>query len=665
MDSAESIFRNKIPKIWDDYEPRQSQITMSSKIQNAFLEGGSLLAEAGTGVGKSLSYLVPAALFAMEREQTIVISTETKALQDQLIKKDIPILREILGSELRAEIAMGASNYICKRKYQMVSETGNFGTESNRSIEEFQKWLSTTDTGIKSEFQGNISYDLWSKVTRESDNCLGKSCKNFSSSFYFLEKEKWKKAHLLIVNHSLLASHIAGDFRILPHFERLIIDEAHNFPEIVGKSFRSEVTYDGLQKLFGFIHSKDNKHGLAARMGSPSNLLKFNDAARDSSIRLYSSIAQDIGLNFYGATRIKSKLKLDGGEFEKSLKEMINFLVEQSRNYKKDSENPVDKEIALGIEMVLGRLSSFSSFFYELRNRENENLVFWYEPPSYKDKEKFVKLLSEPINVDEIIADVLMPRLESVIFTSATMTTLKGSFNYFEKQIGFDHSDKIQLPSPFDYSKQAILFTPRDIRDPAADDNGYHIDIAEYILSLIKLTQGNCFVLFTSNKSLNRIRELIESRSEYPIFSQTDLGAVGAKQQFLGTDNSVLFGVSSFWQGVDIKGDRLKSVIITRLPFQVPSEPVLETKIERMKEQNLNPFAEIQLPRASLLLKQGFGRLIRSMSDTGIVSILDPRLHTKSYGKQLLSSLPSGLRACYEEKDLLEKFENLPTNKVG
>jgi ATP-dependent DNA helicase DinG len=656
---VEEIFQNRLPNIWKDYEPRESQIVLSKHIQKVLSSQGVLLAEAGTGVGKSLSYLIPAAIYALENSTTVVVSTETKALQDQLLLKDIPLLEKILDINIRAERALGASNYICKRKWKIVEDTGNFGTEMVSQITKFQDWLKNTETGIKSEFNGYASGEFWSKVTREADNCLGKNCKNFSHSYYFLEKEKWKKAHILIVNHYLLASHIAGDFRILPNFDKIIIDEAHNFPEIVGRSFRSELTFDIIAKQLSFLYAKENKVSLIHKMGLPEKLIQATDDSRDELIRFYNGIMSELGLNMYGSSRIKNKLKLDGGQFENSLSYLIHCMQEFAPKYSKDSEDTLEKEIAIGIETAISRLSSMIGFFSELRNRENPNLVYWSEPPNFKEKEKFIKLCSEPINVDEIISDLFIPKMESVIFTSATITAPKGDFSYFEDQIGFRGTEKLELESPFNYKKQSLLFIPKEIQDPSMDD-AYHEDILVWIKFLIELTQGNTFVLFTSNKSLKRIAERLDRECNFPIISQLTQGPIIAKQNYLETENSVLLGVSSFWQGIDIKGDRLRSVIITKLPFQVPSEPVLETKIEKMKELNQNPFSKVQLPRAGLLLKQGFGRLIRSTSDTGIVSILDPRIYTKSYGGTLLKTLPQGSTPENDPRVLVEKYKNLP-----
>jgi ATP-dependent DNA helicase DinG len=660
MQSVEKVFRDTIANLWQDYEPRESQIKMSKAVQDTISNGGILIAEAGTGVGKSLAYLLPAAIWALENNGLVVISTETKALQDQLLKKDIPLVRSILKKEIRAEIAMGASNYLCKRKFSHVDDSGNLDIDMIHQYDRFLDWVKSTTTGMRTEYQGNIPLEYWMKISRESDNCLGKSCKNYSHSYYFLEKEKWKNSHLLIVNHSLLSSHMAGNFRLLPEFKKLIIDEAHNFSEIVGKSFQSDISFEAVNKLLGFIHSKDSRTSLLSKMSHPSDLIQLVEDSKNASLHLFGRLPEQIKMNMYGAERITQKLKLDDGNFENTINKLIESLAKRAEKYSKESEHQEEKEVAQGIEMSVGRLSGISEFFYELRNRENPNLVFWNEPPNLKKNEKFIRLLSEPINVDEIIGEGLVPRMDSLVFASATLTTGKKNFTFFKDQTGIHTDQTICLESPFDYTKQAILFLPQGIRDPKDDDFGYHEDITKKIRFLIELTQGDCFVLFTSNKSLNQVRSVLESRIPFPIYSQTVLGAVGAKKMFMENKNSVLFGVASFWQGVDIKGDKLKNVIITKLPFQVPTEPVLQTKMELLKEKNQDPFRNFQLPRAGIVLKQGFGRLIRSRQDYGIVSILDPRISTKSYGKEFLAVFPTGIKTIQKDEELVQSFQNLP-----
>lgn len=656
----ENLFRERLPLIMPEFELRESQLELSKKIQGAIQDSSTLSAEAGTGVGKSLAYLIPSALYALENESTVVISTETKALQNQLLTKDIPLLRKLLDREITAEIAMGAGNYLCIRKFKNLENQGTMDVDILHQWDKILHWTATTATGNRTDYPGFVPNDFWSKVNRESDNCLGKACPNYSYSFYFLAKEKWRKANILIVNHSLLASHIAGGFRLLPEFDRLIIDEAHNFAEIMGSSFRVELQYESVQKLLNYIHSKDSKTCLASQIHHPKELIDQVELAKTDIQNIFGRLPEELPFPLFGVERLTRVLKLDGGKFEKTANHIIEKLTEKQKHYTKESDLPEEREVAQGLEMSIGRLQAIVDFLWEVRNRKEPNLVFWCEPPNSKKGERFVRIVSEPLNVDEIITENLVPKMKTIVFTSATLTTAKKDFGYFHRQVGFPTKASEQYPSPFDYSRQAILFLPTGIRDPNTQAAGYQEDITERIRFLVELTRGDCFVLFTSNKSLNHVRLALESKLSYPIFSQTVMGADMAKKSFLENKNSVLFGVNSFWQGIDVKGDRLVNVIITKLPFQAPTEPVLQTKIEILKKNNRDPFREFQLPRAGILLKQGFGRLIRSGSDYGIVSILDPRIHTKSYGKTLLKVFPESIKTIHHPQELVQNFRNLP-----
>ncbi len=663
MTRAEEQF-SKLSKLWPDFESRPGQIQMANSVEQAFHEAKHLVVEAGTGVGKSLAYLIPAALSALANEETVIISTETKALQDQLIRKDIPLVSEILGQEIRAEIAMGASNYVCKRKLGNVLTQGTFGPEMMDHLNSFKEWVSVSESGRRQEYDGYASPDFWSKVTREADSCLGRSCPNFSHSFYFLERAKWQKANLLIVNHHLLAAHIASDFNILPDFKKIIIDEAHNFPETLGSAFRIELSSLEIQKLLQTVWNPSKKSGVAARLSSP----KINDLANQAGDKLFlcfNRIVGELPLNFYGSQRIRKPLRMDGGDLESSLDSLQETLLLELKKYSKDSEELDEKEIALEIEMLAGRIGQVAEGLHLFRNMDSSTeRVYWADPPNTRTKEMFPKLLTQPLESEAILKEVLEPKTESIIFTSATLATNKGDLKYFGNRIGNLPSKSKLVASPFSYEKNALLFLPKDIKDASESAERNSADLSRYILKLIELTEGGTFVLFTSNKSLGEIIEIIRPLTNLPIFSQLELGPEAAKNRFLAEKNAVLFGVSTFWQGVDIRGDKLRSVILTKLPFQPPNDPVLEARSEKLKEKGGNPFKDLQLPYATTILKQGFGRLIRSERDTGIVSLLDSRIWTKSYGKDLIDALPPAKRVS-DWSQLKLEYSKLPKYEAG
>ncbi|TGL54017.1 helicase [Leptospira meyeri] len=658
---VQSVFTKKLPNLWKDYEVRKEQMEMATSIESAFNTGSNWVIEAGTGVGKSLAYLIPSALFSLENDCTVVVSTETKSLQDQLLYKDIPLVAEALGVSVNAMVALGANNYLCKRKYNRVMERGDFGPEMESSIQYFVNWEKQTNAGIRAEYDGYLSNSFWSSVARESDNCLGRNCPNFSSSYYFLEKEKWKKANILIVNHHLLASHLAGDFKLLPQFSQLVIDEAHAFPEIVGKAFGSEIRYDLLMNLLHYLYFPEKRTGLVLKLKNGEKIMKSVEASIGYANDFFRMLLSVIPLQFNQfSTRHTEWIKLDNGALEDTLADLASQLESLLSKYKKDSEDMEEKEMALGLEMVSGNLKKVSSFLNDFRLKSNPNLVFWIEPPPQSAKDPFYYLFSQPKNTDEILANTLFPNMDSVVMTSATLSPTAGNFQYFLKEVGTTEVKTKTLASPFAYNTHSLLFVPRQVADPVQDPRRNKADLSYWIARLLKLSEGDAFVLFTSNKLLSELYEELRDQVPYPIFSQTEMGPIAAKREFLANEKSVLFGVSSFWQGVDIKGDKLRNVIVTKLPFQVPTEPVLQAKMEDMEKKGKSPFWEMQVPKTCLLLRQGFGRLIRSQSDTGMVSILDPRVHTKSYGKNVLQSLPKGVPLITEFNDLERKFHLLP-----
>ncbi|WP_411822658.1 ATP-dependent DNA helicase [Leptospira sp. 'Mane'] len=666
MSNTEDIFAKSLPKLWKDYEARPEQVSMALAVESALLKGQSLAVEAGTGVGKSLAYLIPAALYSIENDCIVAISTETKSLQDQILKKDIALVSEALGQEVRAHVALGANNYLCKRKYGKVMDRGDFGPEMEKEIDHFVKWERATETGIRSEYDGFVSGSFWNSIGRESENCLSRNCPNFSSSYYFLEKEKWKKANILIINHHLLASHLAGDFRILPPFQHLVIDEAHSFPEVVGKAFGSELKYELLINLLHYLYHPEKKTGFASKLPDKKKdiiteaIQKTESYASDFFRLLFS----EIPLNFQFSFRHTKRIKADDGALEDSLYDLSEICLGMLEKYKKDSEDNDEKEIALALEMVGTQTKKAASFVEEFRTKKNSNLVFWIEAPNQTAKDRYYHLFSQPKNTEEILSKSLFPNMESVVMTSATLSPTPGNFQYFLKEIGTKDVQTKTLASPFAYNTHSVLFVPKQVADPVSDPNRNKIDVSFWVEKLINLSKGDAFVLFTSNKLLNEIYENLVDKVDFPLFSQVHLGPIQAKREFMETKQSVLFGVSSFWQGIDIKGDKLRNVIITKLPFQVPTEPVLQAKMEDMEKEGKSPFWEMQVPKTCLLLRQGFGRLIRSSFDTGMVSILDPRVHTKSYGKNVIQSLPKGVPVVTEFTELERKFNNLPKMKV-
>ena len=635
---------NFIKEVFPNYEEREEQIQLTLKIADCLEKNQILLAEAGTGVGKSFAYLLASLLFQEKTNEKILISTETIALQSQLIQKDIPILEKLLNKKIKREIALGASNYVCKRKLSHVIAEGSFGIEMMNHLKEFYEWEKQTETGIKLEYKGFASKEFWAKITREPDNCLGSKCPNFSHSYYFLEKRKWQEADVLIVNHHLLGTHLAGDKKVLPEFRYAIIDEAHNFPEIISKSFGISTSWIELENLLNSIFFNDKKPMLVGKIQNKKLANSCKDLTKkaiDLSISFFNQLISEIGLIFQ-PTRITKKLKLDEGTLEKQLLELQEKIELVKMELPEELQELEEKEFKLSLEKISSNLETQIHILKSFRIEKDPSLAYWVEPIETNSSKSY-KLNIQPIESKKIFEEYFFSDLNSVIFTSATLCENKSNFQYYQESLGKTKVQTLFLESPFPYEKHAVLYLPKQnsLRDPNENPEGYLEDLVVIIPKLLELTEGNAFVLFTSNKLLKDVYLSIKEEIKYSIISQIELGAEKAKEEFLATEGSVLFGVSTFWQGIDIKGEKLRSVIITKLPFQPPNDPVLEALIDEYKKKNRNPFLELQLPRAILTLKQGFGRLIRSMTDTGMVAILDPRIKTKFYGKKVLDALPN------------------------
>ncbi|MCX8000480.1 MAG: helicase, partial [Leptospiraceae bacterium] len=416
----------------------------------------------------------------------------------------------------------------------------------------------------------------------------------------------------------LLGAHLAGDKKVLPDFAYVIIDEAHNFPEIINKSFSVSSSWSEIETLLNSIFLNEKKPMLVGKISNPklSNALKeLTKKAVGCGIHFFNTLVSEVGL-IYQPTRITKNMKLDGGEFATILEELKEQLTKFKLELPEDPEDIENKETHLEVDRIITKLEIHRKVIESFQKRTDLKQVYWIEPEN-SNTTSLYKMNIQPIESKQIFQEKFFSNLKSVIFTSATLCTQKNDFEYFKESLGTKKFETIFLESPFPYERNALLYLPKQnsLRDPNEDSEGYLEDLVIIIPKLLELTEGKAFVLFTSNKLLNDTYISIVDQVSYPIFSQIEMGAEQAKEKFLNTRNSVLFGVSTFWQGIDIKGDKLRSVIITKLPFQPPSDPVLEALIDEYKKQNRNPFFELQLPRAILTLKQGFGRLIRSNTD--------------------------------------------------
>jgi len=609
--SVEDIFAILSEKL-TGYEVRDSQVELAKEIQTALASGKTGVFEAGTGVGKSFAAIIPALLAGKK----VVVSTATIALQEQYINKDIPALQQILPFKFSAVLLKGRGNYLGQRRFHdHVLE---------QSVDqEFVDWVNTTTTGDISELDFVPPLDVWLEINSDSDDCLRNRCPNFNSCFYFDAKRRAEKADLIVVNHALLLADAASKGSILPAYQYLIVDEAHHLADVATDSFSVSFSNRGVKRLLARA---------AKRVNAPAHLLneielaagqfffQLNMQARQVRMRLHESVegAEDL-------TIALDQLRhwLDTSEFDHILD------VDQAR-----------EKVQLKAKAIANTLNAYIKCI-KLLGDPSADYVTWLERTERNDIK--LEVVAAPLDPSDYISEFLLtkPSLISSVWMSATLATAGDDpFAYFKKSVGVDrYVVQKRVASPFDFENQALLYLPRDLPEPNQSDFMYAA--LNEIERIVELTEGRAFVLFTSKNALNYAYEELSQRLPYACERQGNMPRQRLIEWFKATPNAVLFGTSSFWEGVSIDGSQLSCVIIDRIPFQVPDDPVYEARCQEMQQDTEKSwFNDLALPHATMRLKQGVGRLIRTKKDRGIVAILDPRLTKKYYGRKILECLP-------------------------
>jgi len=599
-----------------DFEPRQSQLGMAALIDEAIGLTESRVIEASTGIGKSFAYLVPAFLSAAR----VVISTGTRNLQDQLFEKDIPLIRKAIVSGKKVALLKGRSNYCCPYRLKRYRAEDRFKTRAMAGIfGALADWSEQTDSGDIGEFAGIPENDsLWYYATSNADNCLGSECPEIDRCFVFKARKKAMDADILVINHHLYFSDLAlkqdGFGEILPEADVLIFDEAHQLPDIASNFYGQQITLRQIDIL-----CRDSIEAEVAEAAESKRLKKrsdhLNKCAADLLLVLRSFPAKAEWERIQNAPAVKQSIT--------ALQRAIEAL--------DDEFAPMvsrGKELA----MCQRRLASLKAVLREFLEAD-ENQVSWYEL-----NERSFRLVQSPLEVAQSFRQQLaLADFRSVFFTSATLSSQQ-SFTYYCDRLGLDGIDCVSFDSPFDYPKQALLYLPAQLPDPS--DERYPLLFGELCRQLILATKGHCFILFTSYRMLSWSAEYLRTHLEYPLLVQGELQRNELLHQFIQSDNPILLGTSSFWEGVDVKGDQLRCVIIDKLPFKSPQDPVYRKRLQRVNKAGGNAFVEVQIPEATISLRQGVGRLIRDVGDRGIVALCDNRLNSKSYGRGILASLP-------------------------
>ena len=616
----------------EGFEYRHQQMDMADAVEETFGNARHLIVEAGTGTGKSLAYLIPAILWAVENNKKVVISTYTKTLQQQILNHDIPFLRDKLGINFRYALCMGNENYLSLRRLKRSAQAGLF-TQANEENqwESIFNWAGETETGYRSDLPFEVLPQVWEEVGRQKDLCLGKNCETHSSCFYFKARKKWFGAHLLIVNHHLFFANVANAGAVLPAFDAVVFDEAQNLEEAATQFLGLEISNSNLFYFLDRLHNPRSKRGLLARIDHDSvpHLRKLAMSVRQAVDAFFNHLLEEYGkddrvLRFYKPPVLDNGVYVPLEALRGGLKSLEAGLLSE--------EDRVDASAAAE------RCFEFNNTLSAILNQHMRGYVYWIEIAKRKRFPRVV-LRGVPIHVAKELHEQVFDKIDRVVMTSATLTTSKG-FEFIKERIGFQPDEELSLDAPFDYPRQALLYVPDDLPEPG-DETGVYVEgIANRCRELVAVSGGRTFILFTNYALLNKVYErLDELQFQFPLIRQGDM-PTGLMIKKFKEKPSVIFGTNSFWQGVDVPGDALQSVIITKLPFDVPNEPLTEARIEELRQQHIDPFKHYQIPRAIIQLKQGFGRLIRKKTDKGVVSILDSRMRRRDYGKQFIASLP-------------------------
>ena len=630
------------------YEYRGEQLQMANAVARAFTDSQHLIVEAGTGVGKSFAYLIPAVSLSVKTNQTVVISTNTISLQEQLVTKDIPFLHRVLPRDFKAVLAKGRRNYLSRRRLEslLTYERGLFDTiDEVEQVKQIVEWVETTDDGSRADLPIQPSAQVWDKVASDRDNCLGNRCPTYEVCFYFKARHEMHDADLLIVNHHLLFSDLAlrqtdPSVGILPDYDYLVIDEAHHLESTATHHTSLEISNSRIKWLLDALHNPANDAGTATRFNSTDLMDKVDVAREQANIFFDEVVSYFEDVDGYNTTKRLDEEDVDKVFQKGNILEAPLSKVEQTLKKLRDNAETDDD---------IQELSSYYNQCRRLRDdldlmirQPDTDYIYWAETSSWRGRSSRVVLNATPVNVSQMLRDSLFDAKVSVILTSATLST-NNNFDYFKKRIGISDCRELLVQSPFNFREQVKIHIPQSMPDPRSPE--FVPAAIREIKHYLELTHGKAFVLFTSYKMMDEVYDEVEpflTDLGIDVYKQGgDLSRTDMLQAFREDTDSVLFGTSSFWEGVDVRGEALSNVVITKLPFEVPTHPIMEARVQQIKEQGGNEFMEFSLPEAILRLKQGFGRLIRTQTDQGIVVILDSRIRTRSYGKLFLDSLPS------------------------
>lgn len=650
----EEIFGKEglIAKYHREYEHRFGQIKMAEAVMRAFEEKKHLIVEAGTGTGKTLAYLVPAIAAAIGANKRVIISTGTKNLQEQLMEKDIPFLQKIMPKKFTAAYMKGRSNYAClykikKAEHQPILE----GLDELDYFDEVREWVRETETGDRAELVNlpeNISF--WARINAKSETCIGQQCPDFEACFITKMRQRAEDADIVIVNHHLFFADLnvrGNQFgKVLPDYGAVIFDEAHLIEDIAADYFGFQISNFQIDELVRDTDSLPITDAIATR-----DLTKLGAKI--------ISLADQFWIRFLQTRDTDGRFPLLPNQFAQPMPNGEAHPTPLGEAY--FALDSALERLATAVDVYAEKMPEAESLLKRTRqvrfdldficSQAEKNFVYWIEK-----RGRGMFLRASPIDVSVLLQEKLFDKTETVVLTSATLST-NGKFDFMKERLGLEDkkTETLLAPSSFNYEKQAIIYIPKAMPDPRAPEYTQHA--ANEIVKILQVTAGRAFVLSTSNYSMNALYELVSMRVNFPCFVQGSMSKAGLLDRFRKTSNAVLFATSSFWQGVDVRGEQLSCVIIDKLPFAVPSDPIVAARTRFIDENGGKSFFDYSVPQAVITLKQGIGRLIRSKTDKGVIALLDTRLRTKSYGRDFLNSLPR-IRITAELKDVAQFFES-------